>query len=299
MLVLGGAVLWGTAGVAVTLGPDDARVWQIAAVRLGLGAVLLLAVAAATRAWSPPPRGGAGLVAGIALAVFQLGYFTAIDRTGVALGTVVAIGSSPLFAGLVDRLWSGARPERRWWPATGLGVVGLVLLLAPAGGEVTDVGGIAAGLLAGLAFATFAIASGRVMAAGTRRVASIGWLLAISSAVLVPLAVVLTVATGASAAWIATPPGLGAMGWLVVASTVVAYAVFGRGLAVVPASTATTLVLAEPLTAALLGIGVLRERPTVLEAAGGVLVLAALVVLSLPGSRPGGPRRGGAPSGRS
>ncbi|REJ32864.1 MAG: hypothetical protein DIU84_09520, partial [Bacillota bacterium] len=43
---------------------------------------------------------------------------------------------------------------------------------------------------------------------------------------------------------------------------------------------AVTLSLAEPLTAALLGIAVLGERPTVTELLGIALLLAGLVVLA-------------------
>ena len=47
-LVLLGAVLWGTAGATVSLGPDDAAVWQVAAIRLVVGAAGLIALAALT-----------------------------------------------------------------------------------------------------------------------------------------------------------------------------------------------------------------------------------------------------------
>jgi DME family drug/metabolite transporter len=61
-----------------------------------------------------------------------------------------------------------------------------------------------------------------------------------------------------------------------------AYTIFSRGLTVVPAATAVTLTLAEPMTAAILGVTVLGERLSLAALAGAGLVLAGLVLLTLP-----------------
>jgi hypothetical protein len=60
-----------------------------------------------------------------------------------------------------------------------------------------------------------------------------------------------------------------------------AYVLFSRGLALVPTSTAVTLSLAEPLTAAALGIVVLGERPSATGLLGAGLVLSGLAVLAV------------------
>ncbi|QBI20680.1 EamA family transporter [Egibacter rhizosphaerae] len=281
--VLAGAILWGTAGAAVALGPSEATTWQVALARLGLGAGLLLLLAAATGRLGGPPRPlRAAVAAAAALAVFQAGYFTAIDRAGVALGTVVAIGSSPILAGVVERVALGVRPERRWWPATALAVLGLALLLgADLRAETGDALGIVAGLIAGLGFAGFAVASRRLSRGAGDPAARMGWLLAGAAIVFAPAAVGITVAAGDSLEWAASPPGLAMLGWLAVGATAVAYWLFGRGIARVPAATAATLVLAEPLTATALGVGVLAERPVPVQIVGALLVLAALVTLSV------------------
>ena len=77
----------------------------------------------------------------------------------MALGTLVAVGSGPLFAGVVGWAVLGHRPTRGWLVATTVCVVGLVLLSAPdlAGG------GSAVGLLlalgAGLCIAGYNVAA--------------------------------------------------------------------------------------------------------------------------------------------
>jgi DME family drug/metabolite transporter len=71
--------------------------------------------------------------------------------------------------------------------------------------------------------------------------------------------------------------------------TAVAYILFARGLERIGASETATLTLAEPVTAALLGVVVLGERPGAAAAAGAALVLAGLGLLAL---RPAAPARG-------
>ena len=93
-MVLLAAVCFGTTGTAQALGPDASPV-TVGAVRIAVGALLLVLVARAVPAaparW---PRRELAIVAA-AIAVYQLAFFAAVDRTGVAVGTVVALGSAP------------------------------------------------------------------------------------------------------------------------------------------------------------------------------------------------------------
>jgi drug/metabolite transporter, DME family len=65
-------------------------------------------------------------------------------------------------------------------------------------------------------------------------------------------------------------------------ATAAARVLFARGLALIPVATAVTLSLAEPLTAALLGVVVLGERLTVPALTGIGLIFAGLVCLFTP-----------------
>ena len=66
-------------------------------------------------------------------------------------------------------------------------------------------------------------------------------------------------------------------------ATALAYILFGKGLRQTPVATAVTLSLAEPLTAAALGILVLGERSPGWRRQGIVLIFSGLIVLSLKG----------------
>jgi len=51
------------------------------------------------------------IAAGVGLAVYQLAFFAGLARTGVAVGTVVAMGMVPAFAGAIALAVRGERPE--------------------------------------------------------------------------------------------------------------------------------------------------------------------------------------------
>jgi DME family drug/metabolite transporter len=69
--------------------------------------------------------------------------------------------------------------------------------------------------------------------------------------------------------------------WLGLIPTAVAYIAYGYGLAKVRASTASTLILAEPATATLLAAIVLGEAINARGWTGIVVVIIGLIYLSL------------------
>jgi DME family drug/metabolite transporter len=77
------------------------------------------------------------------------------------------------------------------------------------------------------------------------------------------------------------------MAYLAVVPMFLGYLLFGRGLAAVPASTATALSLLEPAVAAVLAVVVLSERLPVLGWVGMAVLLASLVLLTADAGRPG------------
>jgi DME family drug/metabolite transporter len=80
--------------------------------------------------------------------------------------------------------------------------------------------------------------------------------------------------------------GLALALFLGVVPTALAYVLFARGLRRLSAAETSTLTLAEPLTAGLLGAVVLGERLTALSGVGAGLVLAGLLVLAVRVPRP-------------
>jgi DME family drug/metabolite transporter len=81
-------------------------------------------------------------------------------------------------------------------------------------------------------------------------------------------------------AWLTTPGGATLAVYLGIVPTAVAYILFARGLERLPAASVATLTLAEPLTAATLGVAILGERPGAVAGLGALLVLSGLLVLA-------------------
>jgi DME family drug/metabolite transporter len=86
--------------------------------------------------------------------------------------------------------------------------------------------------------------------------------------------------------FLAEPGGLALALYLGAVPTALAYVLFARGLRHLSSGETTTIVLAEPVTAVVLGVVVLGEHLRGLTIAGAVCVLAGLAVLALPRRRP-------------
>src|SRR3546814_2874147 len=90
---------------------------------------------------------------------YQLCFFGGVRLAGVAVGTVVGVGSGPVWGGLLGWGGRGERPGRRWAAATALALVGAALLATSTGtdGEQVDATGLLLALGAGLTYAAFAL----------------------------------------------------------------------------------------------------------------------------------------------
>jgi DME family drug/metabolite transporter len=271
LLIVGAAVLWGTTGTAQDLGDIGASPVAVGTIRILLGGLLLALIARGTRPTGPWTAYVIGM---LAVACYQASFFAAVDRAGVALGTLVAIGSGPVFTGVVALLASAERPVSRWYPATGLAVVGCGLLLAPGGDSELDAVGLVLALGAGLSYAVYTVAAKAVLDRGVPGPTVMATFFLGGAALLLPTLLV-TDTDG-----LVSGRGIAMELWLGVATTAVSYVLFSAGLQRLRSSTVATLSLTEPLTAALLGVIVLGERPGVIAALGAAVLLSGLLVLS-------------------
>ncbi len=276
--VLLAAVLFGTTGTALVLGPDSASPLSVGAARIVVGGALLAALAAATGALRGPWPIALVVSAGVGVAVYQLSFFEAVDRTGVAVGAIVAIGSGPVFVGVFERLADGVWPRPRWALATAIATAG-VALLTLSGGASADVAGIGLALVAGAGYATYTVIAKRLIRAGHAPVGVMGLTFGTAAVLLIPVLI------GAGTGWLGSRSGIAVAIYLGIFPTAAAYVLFARGLTHLPASEVATLVLAEPLTATALGVLALEEAFGALDAAGAVLIFAALAILGV-GGRP-------------
>lgn len=285
--ILGAALLWGTTGTAQAFAPAAATPLSVGAVRLVVGGVALTGLAVARRGSLRAPIGPA-LLAALGVAAYQPTFFAAVDRTGVALGTVVAIGSAPVLAGALGWLVRGVRPERPWYLATALATIGVGLIAgSPA---AADPLGIVLAIGAGASYAVYATAS-KPLVERLGVVPGMAVAFGGGAVLLAPLLFAVDLA------WMTEGSGLLVTLWLGLGTVAVSYLLFGLGLRALDVATVATLSLAEPAVATLLGVAILGERPGVLGWMGVGLVAAGLAILALSGGpHTRGDARSGAPS---
>jgi len=274
--VLAAATLFGTTGTSQALGPPTATSLGIGAVRLVVGAIALAAIARLRR----PGHGRSWrrhaptlLLGGVAVAVYQLGWFAGLRRTGVALGTVVGIGSGPVMAGLLHLARGRRGLSLAWVTGTAVTVLGAGLLAARgAGASSADPTGLALTLGAVLGYVLYVEAAQRAIRDGLDAEWAMAAMFGAGAALLAPLLAIEPVA------WLATPRGAAMALHLGVITIGVAYTLYGWGLRRLAVPTVVTLTLAEPLTAAILGTLVLGERLGPVGWLGATLVAAGLLV---------------------
>ncbi|MBC6462828.1 EamA family transporter [Actinomadura sp. HBU206391] len=280
--ILLAAALWGTTGTVRTFAPDGAGPVSVGAARIVLGGLLLLALAARGGALGRLIRTATTttwallLLGAVCAAAYQTAFFAAVDRTGVATGTVVTIGSAPAFTGLLSRLTGGARLSPRWVASTAGAVVGCTALVG--GGEAAGVEplGVALALLSGFTYAAYATTAARLIGSGESDGVVMGAMFGGAGLLLLP------VLLASSPVWLATGRGMLVTLYLGAVTTTLGYVLYGRGLRTTPVATAATLTLAEPAVAAVLGLVVLGEDLSAVAVGGLALLAASLVLLAVP-----------------
>lgn len=281
LLVLFAAILWGTTGTAQVFAPPNTHPISFGAMRLAFGgATLLLFVLLQGKLTLKNWPLKEVIIAALCMACYQPFFFSAVKMTGVAIGTVVAIGSSPILAGIMEWLFKHTMPKRSWWLATVVAICGCLFLFTNDNAVEIEPIGILLALGAGLSFATYTIVSKELLRTQAPE-AVVAVVFSLAACLLAPLLFIFDLS------WLFQLNGIGTSLYLGIFATGIAYLLFIKGLVKIPASTAVTLSLFEPLTAALLGAFLVGENLTYRSWLGVALIFLAIVVVSLtPKKRP-------------
>ncbi|MFD1204630.1 MULTISPECIES: EamA family transporter [Sporosarcina] len=279
LFVLLGAMLWGTTGTAQTFMPQTVHPLAVGASRLAVGGFTLLIIMLILRKidfrnwpWK------ATILSALAMAIFQYCFFTSIRLTGIAIGTVVAIGSAPMFSGFIEWLMLKRRPTKIWLIATSLAIIGCVLLFSNKEGMIVNPAGVTLSLCAGLLFAFYTLFNKEVLKKADA-IPSVAVIFSVSAIMLLPFLFLF------ETEGLLTVPGISTMIYLGIAATSVAYILFSSGLRHIPSSSAVTLSLAEPLTASILSVIIVGERLDLVSWTGVLLLLGGIVVLTFSGRK--------------
>jgi len=275
-------MLLGTAGTAVALAPDDASVTSLGIARVALGGVILIAIAPLfggnrRRILGLIKRPGVWVMA-LSTAGFQPLFFGATTKTGVALSTVLTIGTMPLFTGLISRIFLKAKITKTWFIVTILAVTGLVIRSWDQL-ESIDTVGVAMAITAGLCTGCYVNGAKYELNRGGHAVELPAMAYTLSAILLSPTLI------GDDLSWVATRSGITTALYLGLVSMALANTLQVVGLQRLSPGPTATLLLADPLTATILGVLILDESLTPLAAFGLLLVSVALVWQGLAQSR--------------
>jgi DME family drug/metabolite transporter len=275
-LVAAAATSWGVGGFVAAvlyrssgLGPVGVSFWRF------VGGLVLLA---ALRPFIGSPwRAGLRrvLLTGAGFAVYQTAYYAAIPRAGLAVATVVTLGTGPILIALGS--WLFLREPLSLWGSFLIlvSLVGLVLLVSPSGAVPVSATGVGLALLSAGGYAAVTLLSRASRSTDDPVDAALGGF-AVAAVLVLPLAALegLLSTTGH---WAETA---GLLAFLAAFPTALAYVAFFAGLRAIRATTASMIALVEPVAAAALGVAVLREHLTLRAYAGGLLLLVAVVALT-------------------
>lgn len=282
VLIVLAAVMWGTVGIATkqlyTIA--DTNALSIGFFRLALATPALLAACwylLGRQALRIPLRDlGFMMLIGGAMALYQVCYFAAIARVGVAIAVLVTLCTAPVMVALLSALLLRERLGRAVLLALACALLGTGLLVGGGSSAATDVQQTLAGigLALGSAFGYTVVAlCSRTLAGRYHPLQPITVGFAAGALLLLPFAL-------ASGLALAYPPA----GWLLLlhlglVPTALAYALFLAGMRHTTATVASIATLVEPLTSTALAWLLFGERLGALGLLGAALLLVAIGAL--------------------
>jgi len=292
------ALAWGTSGAAADLvyrhsdlGPTAVSFWR----HFG-GLVLLLAFTAIQRtrprpltvrprpAGSLPRRAVLLIGVGVGMAVFQTAYFSAVEATGVAAATLLTLGAGPILTAIGGRFLLREHLGRGGVVAVAGALAGLAVLVGGNARDVVEPTGVAFSLLSAAAYAAVTLLgryTGR-RGDGEEPLTLTMWSFAIGATVLFVPALLEggILPHGGGAVTVAA-----ILVYLAVFPTALAYPLYFAGTGRVRATTASVMMLLEPVTAAFLAVAFLDEPFTIATALGSLILLGSITALAVAESK--------------
>jgi len=213
----------------------------------------------------------------IAVLVYQISFFIGAARIGVAMGTLGALATAPFFAGLLGWVVGIGKPSGVWAVSTLMGVTGLALITGVS--ETRDNLGFFAVFVSGVMYAIFTVFG--VKLTRTHEVTGaevLGAAFGIGAVLSLPIVLV-------TSAWVNSALLVGFVLYIGLATTALGYIWFGNGLTHLNPGTVSTLTLAEPVLATLMGVFILGEAMNFRGWVGCAVIIGALALLGIVESR--------------
>ena len=278
-LVVLAAVCFATTGTAQQLGPDSSSPLGVATIRFFIGSLVLFVIASLRPSRShtverDPLAAWVWAVSAFGQALYGAAFFSAVRSTGVAVGTVVALGSAPLITGVITAISSRKVPSISWLGTTLFAIVGMSLIVVSGKESQVTMSGVALALSAGFGYALFALGSKTILSSGVSSELAMARVFGIASLMLAPTLFFVNLK------WLTESNAIVMVMWLGIVTLALAYWSYANGLRHLEPNQTTLITLVEPVVATVLGVAVLSERPSSVAWLGVLIVIASLLAES-------------------
>jgi DME family drug/metabolite transporter len=286
LLIMLAAVMWGTVGITTKAlyGLTATNPLSIGFFRLALSLPVLFAVCWATQKRQMFTVTGRDfalmLLIGMMTALYQVCYFGAIERTGVAVATLVTLCTAPIMVAVISVFMTRQRPSGYVLLALAGALAGTAMLVGfqeNAGARSADTRGILLALGSAFGYSLVTLAS-RKLAGRYHPFQAIAISFSFGAVILFIFAV-------SQGMVIKYPP----VGWMLLVylgtiPTALAYVLFIAGMRYTTATVASISTLLEPLVATSLAWLIFGERFSPLGFVGVALLAGSLVILYVGGT---------------
>lgn len=272
--ILLAAILWGTTGTVLHFTPLNTSPFSVGIIRITAGTFFFLIINFLNNS---PKILKSSLskknifLAGLSLAFYQPFFFFAVEKSGVAVGTAVSITSAPVFAGFLKLIFFNKIPEKKWFTATALSIAGCLLLFSNNKINI-NITGILLALGAGLSYSLFSLFN-KKLSGNNNPLTSITYIFLTTSILYLPMLFLFDFS------WAYKKSGLPIVFFLGIITASLPFFLYTKGLEYSSAETSVTLTIAEPLTATILGIFLLKEKLNFLTITGLFLLLLGFIII--------------------
>lgn len=274
LLVLASALCFSISGTLQAIAPEGVTPFVVTEVRMLVGAAFLILFCLITgkfpKSLSKLPLKEL-IFCAVMLLIGQLCFFTGMFYVGVSSGAVISIGSAPLWAAVIGKIFFKRSPKIDWYIATMLAIAGIVLI----NGLELDFNRlffILLLLIDGLTYAAYISVSPKLVEKLGAE-ASIMAVLTLIALILLPVLFIFPIE------WTLTSRGLLICLGLGIFTAGMAFTLLTAGTKYISPSVASTLCLAEPMGAACWGIFLLGEDSSASTLCGIGMIFASIIVL--------------------
>jgi DME family drug/metabolite transporter len=280
LLVLLASLCFSISGTLQAFAPDGATPLVVTEARMIVGSLFLLVWCAGTGQFPFPKKDiniGTILFLSGCLLIGQLCFFTGMFHVGVSTGTIISVGSCPLWAAIINGVLTKKLPPVSWFIATFFAICGIVFINGFEW-QASRFGYIALLLGDGFCYALYIIYSSRTVASlGSDR--TVFLVLSVIAVCLLPALFFFPVG------WTLEPRGILVCLGLGIFTAGCAFTFLTAGSKLISPVAASTLSLAEPMGAACWGIFLLGEDSSPRSLTGIALILLSIIILVIAESR--------------